>query len=119
MNQMIINFDATGFEGFETANEYFSFCSKTAKDSEGRHLKQHYQAAEMDMSPSQWSQKLNRLNGTGIMLDEAFTYSHKTNDWRWLDYANWARANATKDDVDFLVAERDRLNARILKVAKR
>ena len=115
MNQLLINFDSTGFEGFETPNESFSFCSRTARDQEGKPLKQHYQAADMGMSPSQWSQKLNRTNGTGVMLDEAFEYSARTGDWRWLDFGNWKRSQLEDRNVDALVAERARIDALIAK----
>jgi hypothetical protein len=128
MNQMIINFDATGFEGFDSPNDYFAYCSKTARDSEGRPLKQHYQAADMDMSPPQWNQKLNKSNNTAVMLDEAFLYSQKFGDWRWLDYGNWLRAQSDAANVDALIAQREQLDRQIqrakqsapaLKVAKR
>lgn len=119
MNQQItLDFDATGFEGFETAREYFGHCSRTLRDSTGMSLKQHYQAADMGMSPPQWSNKLNESNNTTITLNDAEEYTQKFDDTRWINYLVFKHIIQKQRGVDDLVRLRDQLNSQIQKAQK-
>lgn len=86
MEQIVLNFDATGFEGYESCREYFVHSTHTVKDDQGRRVFQKTIAMEMDYSPSHWSQKLGEAGDSRITLNDAEQYSEKFGDVRWIHY---------------------------------
>lgn len=118
VQQIVLNFDATGFEGFETCREYFAHCTRTLKDEKGMPVKQHYQAADMEMSPAQWSQKLNESNNTTVTINDAEEYTDRFNDVRWINFLVHKHIIEKQRGVDEMVKLRDQLNAQIQKAQK-
>lgn len=84
MEQITLNFDASEFDAFEYADEFFAHTTRTLKDDQGRTIKQAVQAMEMDYSPSQWSQKLNRSNNTAVTLRDADIHAEKFGGTDWI-----------------------------------
>lgn len=114
VKQIVLNFDATGFEGYESCRAYFWYCSSTLKEeSTGLHLKKHYQAADMDMSPQQWGNKLNDTNNTTITLHDAELYTEKFGDTRWINYLVWKHIVNSGRDIGDLMRMRDELDKQI------
>jgi hypothetical protein len=119
VKQIVLNFDATGFEGFTSCRNYLSFCSQTLKDENGAVLKQHYQAADMSMAPSRWSNKLNETNNTTVTLNDAERYTEKFGDVRWINFLVWKHIVSPKRNLDDLKRLRDELDAQIAAAGKR
>lgn len=86
MEQIVLNFDASEFDGYETCREFFQRCAHTLKDSQGRQVFQKVIAAELDYSPSQWSQKLGEAGDARVTLNDAELYSEKFGDVEWINY---------------------------------
>lgn len=111
MEQITLNFDASEFEGFESLQEFFSYATRSVRDPDGRVVKQCVQAMQMDYSPSQWSQKINRLNNTAVSLDDADRHSELFGDVRWVYFAiqkHIINKKRNRDDLLRLRAEIDR-----------
>jgi hypothetical protein len=89
MEQIVLNFDASGFESFEGTHECFSHQTRCVRDESGRPIKQAVQAMEMDFSPSQWSQKVNQSNNTSVNLNDADHFTELYGDTTWIHYAVW------------------------------
>lgn len=87
MEQIVLNFDATGFDAFDSIHEFFTYHSLGLKDDNKRPIKQCVQAMEMDYSPSQWNQKLHQNNNTSVSLNDADAYSEKFGDVGWIYFA--------------------------------
>jgi len=119
VHQILLNFDATGFEGFETCREYFAHCSRTLKDEADSPLKQHYQAADLGMSPAQWSQKLNESNNTTVTLNDAEEYTEKFGDVRWINFLVHKHIVLKERNLDELKRLRDQIDAQIAKARKK
>ena len=83
------------------------------KDESGQALKKHYQAADLDMSPAQWSQKLNESNNTTITLNDAEAYTEKFGDVRWINFLVYKHIVAPRRNVDELVRLREQLDRQI------
>jgi hypothetical protein len=111
--QIVLNFDATGFEGFESTQQFFAYGVRTLKDEEGRPVKQHYQAAELDYSPSQWSQKCNELNGTSVTLNDADRWTEVFGDVRWIYQLVYKHIIAKDRGIEELEMLRDQINRQI------
>ncbi len=86
MKQIALNYDASEFDGYESAADYFAHRSKILKDETGRHIKQPFQAMELDHSPTNWSQKLNKLDGKSVSLDMAALHAKKFKEYGWIYY---------------------------------
>ena len=86
MEQIVLNFDASEFDGYETCREFLSYSTYNLKDREGRTVLQKAIAAELDYSPSQWSQKRSQSGDARITLDDAETYAEKFGDVSWIHY---------------------------------
>lgn len=87
MNEQItLNFDASEFDGYEKSQEFFKHAAMTTRDSKGEVIKQCVQAMEMDYSPSQWSQKLNKSNNTSVTLDDADKHTDLYGNVSWIYY---------------------------------
>jgi hypothetical protein len=86
MKQIALNYDASEFDGYESAAEYFAHRSKILKDETGRPVKQAYQAMELDHSPTNWSQKINKLDDKSVSLDMAVTHAKKFKEYGWVYY---------------------------------
>lgn len=84
MEQITLNFDADGYDAFEYADEFFAHATRSLRDEQGRTVKQAVQAMEMDYSPSQWSQKLNRSNNTAVSLRDADIHTEKFGNTDWI-----------------------------------
>lgn len=108
--QITINFEATEFEGFDTPSEYFAYITRTLRRN-GLPVQQKYQAADLEMSPSQFSQKVNQSNNTSITLDEAFKHMDIFGDTRLLDYLVFHLKK--KRDRDEIKAELERLQKQL------
>jgi hypothetical protein len=119
VKQIVLNFDATGFEGFETCREYFAFGASTLRDEAGLALKKHYQAADMDLAPQQWGNKLNESNNTTITLNDAERYTEKFGDTRWINFLVWKHIVSPKRNIDDLKRLRDELDAQINQARKK
>lgn len=86
MEQITLNFDASEFDGYETAQEFFAHMTCTVKDDAGRIVKQGVQAMELDYSPSQWSHKRTKSNNTAISLEDADKHTEIYGDVSWIYY---------------------------------
>lgn len=113
MEQITLNFDSTGFEGFTDLHEFLSFCTLTLKDDKGRVIHKNVQAMELDKSPSQWSQKVCQGNNTCINLNDLHQYTTKFKDTRWIDFAYWKYRIQENADLDDLKRMRDELERKI------
>lgn len=118
VKQIVLNFDSTGFEGFTSCRNYLSFCSQTLKGDNGGVLKQHYQAADMGLSPPLWSNKLNESNNKTVTLNDAERYTEKFGDTRWINFLVWKHIVSPKRNIDDLKRLRDELDAQISAVSK-
>lgn len=87
--QLLIDYEASEFEGFERTQEFFAYMSRTLRNEKGVIVAQKYQAADMEMSPAQFSQKLNESNNTSITLNDADRHTEIFGDTRWIEYAFW------------------------------
>ncbi len=113
VQQIVLNFDATGFEGFETCREYFAHCTRTLKNDAGGAISQKYQAADMQMSPAQWSQKVNESNNTSVTLNDAEEYTSIYGDTRWINHLVYKHIILKGRNVDELKRLRDQLDRQI------
>ncbi len=86
MKQIALNYDASDFDGYESASDYFAYRSRVLKDESGRHVKQPIQAMELDHSPTNWSQKINKLDGKSVSLDMAVIHAKKFREYGWIHY---------------------------------
>lgn len=86
MEQITLNFDATSYDAFEYADEFFAHAARNVKDEEGRVIKQALQAMDMDYSPSQWSQKINRSNNTAVTLRDADIHTEIFGNTEWISF---------------------------------
>lgn len=86
MEQITFNFDAREYDAFEYADEFFAHTVRSIKDEQGRIVKQAAQAMEMDYSPTQWSQKLNRSNNTAISLRDADVHTEIFGNIDWISF---------------------------------
>jgi hypothetical protein len=85
--QITLNFDANGFEAFDTIHEFFTYQSKGLRDGSGQPIKQCVQAMVLDYSPSQWNQKLQQTNNTAVSLNDADKYTEQYGDVSWIYFA--------------------------------
>lgn len=101
MEQITLNFDASEFDAFEYADDYFAHTTRLLKDENGRPVKQAIQAMEMDYSPTQWSHKLNRSNNTAVTLRDADIHAEKYGGTEWICYLYWKHVvkPAREEDV--------------------
>lgn len=113
MEQVQLNFDSTGFENVPTLHDYIVRCSFTLKDKYGNPVYQNTQAMNMDLSPSQWNQKLNKTNNTSISVCDLERYTEQHNDTRWIDFAYWKFRIQGGADIDDLKRMRDELEQQI------
>ncbi len=86
MEQITLNFDASEFDAFESVQEYFAHRTRLIKDDTGRAIKLGVQAMEMDMSPSQYSHKLNESNNTMLTLRDAEKHTEIFGDIGWVHF---------------------------------
>ena len=86
MEQIVLNFDASKFDGYETCREYLQHCTHGLIDDKGRSVLQKAIAAELDYSPSQWSQKISESGDARVTLTDAELYSDKFGDVDWINY---------------------------------
>jgi len=86
MEQITLNFDSSEFDGYETAREYLAHCTHLLKDGFGRSVRQKAIAADLDYSPSQWSQKINQSGDARVTLDDVEDYTENFNDVGWIYY---------------------------------
>ena len=87
MEQIVINFDSSEFDAFDSTQEFFCHSAMTLRDQTDRAVKQCVQAMELDYSPSQWNQKLHKTNNTAVTLDDADKYTENYGDVRGLYFA--------------------------------
>lgn len=86
MEQIVLNFDASEFDGYEMCREYLQHCSHTLKDGMGNKVFQKQIAMELDYSPSQWSQKISESGDARVTLNDAEHYTDKFDDVQWIHY---------------------------------
>lgn len=111
MEQITLNFDASEFDGFDSLQEFYAHRTRRIKDRAGSVVKQCVQAMEMDYSPSQWSQKLNKSNNTALTLDDIDRHTELYGDVTWIYYAihrHIIRGQKSREELLQLRAEIDR-----------
>lgn len=113
MEQITLNFDASEFEAYEGAQEFFAHSSKMTRDEQGRVVKGGVQAMEMDYSPSQWSHKLNKSNNTSVTLDDADKHTEIYGNTEWIYFLVKKHIIDKKRNLDELIQLRDQLNRQI------
>lgn len=103
MEQIVLNFDASEFDGYETCREYLQHCSHVVKDDCGNQVFQKQIAMELDYSPSQWSQKISESGDARITLNDAEKYSDKFGDVQWIHYLVYKHIIKKGRDRDALI----------------
>lgn len=86
MEQIVLNFDASEFDGYQTAREYLQRCTHVLKDEHGRAVYQKTIAMELDYSPSQWSQKISQAGDARTTIDDGEQYTERFGDVGWIYY---------------------------------
>ena len=86
MEQIVLNFDASEFDGYETCREYLQKCTHNLKDDHGRTVYQKVIAMELNYAPSQWSQKLSETGDARVTLNDAEKYTSLFGDVNWIHY---------------------------------
>lgn len=67
----------------------------------------------MDMSPSQWSQKLNEKNNTSVNLNDAERFTELFGDTRWITYLVWKHIIKAKRSKDELIKMREQIERQL------
>lgn len=111
--QVTINFDASGYESFERCQQFFSHQTHRLRDAQGRVVKQAVQAMEMDMSPSQWSQKTNESNNTTVTLNDAEVYTEKFGDTEWINWLFWRHVVNKKNKKEELLRMKEEIEKKL------
>lgn len=113
MKQITLNFDASEFDGFESAQEFFAHCSRLIRDEDSRVIKQAVQAMEMDYSPSQWSHKLNKSNNTSLTLDDVERHTEIFGDVNWIYFLIQKHIIKPKRNRDQLLKLREEIERQL------
>lgn len=113
MEQIILNFDASEFDGFDRTQEYFAFRTRTIRDEGGRPVKQCVQAMELDFSPSQWSQKLCESNNTTITLNDADKHTEIFGEVGWIHFLVQKHIINKKQNREALLKLRKEIDAQL------
>jgi len=113
MEQIILNFDTSEFDAFDSVQEYFAHSTMLLKDKNGRIVKQCVQAMEMDMSPSQFNQKLHESNNTSLTLRDAERHTEHYGDVGWIHFLIYKHILKKKRNRDELLRLRAQIDAEL------
>tara|TARA_Y100000310_G_scaffold301563_1_gene338144 strand:- start:625 stop:978 length:354 start_codon:yes stop_codon:yes gene_type:complete len=113
MEQIVLNFDASEFDGFGSCREYLQHATFNLRDSEGGKILQKVIAAELDYSPSQWSQKASESGDARITLNDAELYTEKFGDVSWIHYLVYQHIIKTGRNRDALLKLRAQIDQQL------
>lgn len=117
MEQIVLNFDASEFEGYETCREYLAHCTHNLRDQQGRGIYQKTIAMELDYSPSQWSQKLSESGDARITLNDAEAYADQFGDVSWVHYLVYKHIIKKGRNRDALIRMREEIDRQLEETA--
>lgn len=113
MEQIVLNFDASEFDGYESCREYLQYCTHSLKDKSGNRVLQKAIAADLDYSPSQWSQKISESGDARVTLNDAEAYAEKFGDVSWIHYLVYRHIIRKGRNRDALLKLREQIDQQL------
>lgn len=113
MEQIVLNFDASEFDGYESCREYLNRCTHNLRNSKGEPVFQKAIAADLDYSPSQWSQKISESGDARVTLNDAEKYAEVFGDVKWIYYLVYKHIIKKGRNTEALLRLRDDIDRQL------